>query len=334
MTDPVDTTTLAPDEHERGNVHIDEHGTVVYRASAVGDCFRALAAARIGYVPLPFPERLRTIFAEGHHHEALVLELLRRGGWIIHAEQEALVLPVLPGVVVRGHVDAMATLAIADDEHYVAEVKALGADTFKLWLRDGFAAFPKYAYQFSSYMIASGRKGLFCVKNRNSGQVHVTIFDDPPVPLADVVAKVARVEAAGRKGELGPCDADKKWGCPFLYLHDDADKGSGLDAAEIDETGAVLPDTAAQLKVLAESYDAARERVVQAEAMKAEARDRLAKVMADAGLDKTNIDGWSIMRKTITSRRVNIDALRAMMDVTPFEMVTESEQIRVTPPKK
>jgi hypothetical protein len=317
--------TLAADATSRPSVY-EDGGLVVYRASAVGGCSRALAAEKLGFNPLPFNESTLTIFREGHRHEDHVIEDLTEQGWRFSGQQDEVEVKVTPSVLIRGHLDAIG-IPPNEDDRVVAEVKALGDSTFKLFVRKGIMAFPRYAVQLSIYMHAKAMPGAFVVKSRNSGGIVIVRFSEPPVEMKEIRAKVARAEAMARAGDLPGCDVESQWNCPFLYLHDETTgqvaKGEGDLDGEVDAT------TGAKLEALAEAYDSARERLKQAETVKTEARDRLVSAMAAADLKKATAGRFALSRSTRTQRRVDMDALRAFVDVQPFEKEVVSEVITV-----
>lgn len=297
---------------DRANVY-PEGARVVYRASAVGGCIRALVAARLGYSPLPFDDAAELRMAEGVLHEPAIIEHLERIGWPVTDEQREVEVPIGDQLIIRGHIDGIGHRSAT--ERRVVEAKAMGDDPFKEWVSRGFEANPRYAAQLSVYMSALDMPGLMAVKNRNTGEVHVTMVDELPVPMFHLKARVARVEAIAKSGEFPECDTKATWGCPYRYLHDEvALPGlAAVDDAEVD--------------ALAAAYDRARATVQQAETMKRLARDRLADVVRDRGKIRTKT--WSVSCSLQKRTSVDMGKLRAEVDVTPYEVTTELETIRV-----
>lgn len=299
---------------DRPSVYV-EGDRVVYRASAVGGCLRALVACRLGYDPLPFDDNSELRMAEGVLHEPAVLERLEGDGWVVVDQQREVELVIGDRIVIRGHIDGAGGRG-PDDAARVVEVKAMGQNPYNDWLANGFAGNRRYAIQLSVYMAALGLPGLMVVKNRNTGHVHLTEVDEPPIPIPQIKARVARVEAIARTGELPDCDATSLWNCPFRYLHDQKDLTSTVvvDDAEVD--------------ALAAAYDHARVLATQADGMKKTARDHLADAVRDRG--KVRTGRWSVSCSMQTRKTVDMAKLKAEVDVSPYEVASEVETVRVS----
>lgn len=290
-----------------------EGNRVVYRGSAVGGCIRALVAARLGYDPLPFDDAAELRMAEGVLHEPVILDQLEQRGWVVTDQQREVEVVIGDQLVIRGHIDGIGHQCPGER---VVEVKAMGDDPFKEWLAKRFESNPRYAYQLSTYMAGLDMPGLFVVKNRNSGVIDILEVDEPPIPIAQIKARVARVEAIARSGDFPECDTKMTWGCPYRYLHEEVSLPgmAAVDDAEVD--------------ALAAAYDRARATVAQAETMKRLARDRLADVVRDRG--KVRTGAWSVSCSLQRRTSVDMGKLRAEVDVSPYEMTNELETVRVT----
>lgn len=280
-----------------------ESDTAIYRASAAGSCLRALVAARLGYEPLPPAERFEVIFKEGHRHEEHIIEDLREQGYDVQqvgddGRQLAIAVPVSQTILIEGHLDGLT-------EDFVVECKALSQDSFKKWLKDDFKAFPKYGVQIAIYMTATGKKALYAVKNRNTGQLDVRILDDPPASVADIKRHIIEAEAYARRGELPDCDKDDFF-CPFRYLHD----SSPTEEAEIDEA----------IEALAATYARARERETEAKAAKNEAKKRLEDQLGDR--EKVESSNYKVSRSQTTRRKLDTDKMAAELGDETIERYT------------
>lgn len=287
----------------------------MFRASALGGCLRALVAARLGYDPLPFDEAAELRMEEGNLHEPIIVEWLERDGWTVVDQQKLVELTVADTLVVRGHIDGVGGRG-AHDPARLVEIKAMGEAPFKQWVADRFKSNERYAWQVSAYMHALGLPGLFVVKNRNSGEVDVFKLDEAPIPLAKIKARVAQVEAIARRGDFPDCDTEYLWNCPYRFLH---------DQKELPGTSAV-DDT--EVDALAGAYDRARTQATQADTMKKLARDRLADVVRERG--KVRTGRWSVSCSAQTRTTVDMAKLRAEVDVTPYEVTSETETVRVS----
>lgn len=297
---------------DRPAVYHDDDGRWVYRASAVGSCIRALVAARQGYAPMPFPDRTLQIMEEGNIHEPHILAAVSQQGYAIASEQDEVEVPVIRGVVIRGHIDGIASTGGVDR---VVDAKAMSKDVFEKWSRHGLKAFPRYAIQLAIYMGALGLGGMMACKNRNDGTVDVKTFDELPIKLSVIKAKVARVEMLAKKGELPTCDTEDQWGCVYRYLHEAREPDDAYDEDEV-------------IDALAGEYHRTALAVKQAEERQRECRTRLIKALGERSRCKTS--SWSVTRVEANRKRLDMEALKEAVDVRPFETAYLVEQLRVS----
>lgn len=298
---------------------------VVYRASALGGCVKGLAAARMGYEEVAPPQKQQDVFDEGHLHEGAVLEKFEKDGWQIveGSLQREVVVPVTGKLFVVGHVDAEMFGPI--DEYFattsVVDVKSQSQNAWDDFERNGWESgfFPKYKWQFSSYMIATGLPGMLIRKNRNTGEVKHEFIEEPFYSLTEIRVRVMQVEAIAKQGALpGPCDY-RTFPCGYFYLHED-------------EPVVVLEDD--QLDVLARQYEEAKDEEKQARGRKEDTRKALRAGMA--GIDKATTKlGTKIsfyMQKNpprLNEERMIEDGI----DVEKYKEQGESERLRITLPK-
>ena len=213
-----------------------ERGTYYYRASQLGNCARALTAARLGLPPRPPSDRSEYYFAEGHLYEEAAKERLREGGWETWGDQTEVILPIINKVAVRGHTDGFAR---KQEREFVLEVKSAGGNVFNKLLNTGFRNWlwskPSYLWQISVYMHATGKPALYVVMEREDvekedrGEVinwakatDSTQFDDlaggrvdrrvkiatltePPISRQDIRRKVLEIEVAAREEAYPSC---------------------------------------------------------------------------------------------------------------------------------
>lgn len=295
----------------RPSVYV-EGGRTVFRASALGGCLRALVAARLGYDPLPFDEAAELRMGEGNLHEPAIVQWLEGEGWTVIDQQREVELTVGDTLVIRGHIDGNARLT---GPTRLLEIKAMGHEPYKRWVADRFKSNERYAWQVSTYMHALDLPGLFVVKNRNSGEVDVMELDEAPIPLAKIKARVASVETIARRGDLPDCDVDYTWNCPYRFLHDQ----KALPLAAVED---------AEIDALAAAYDRARTQATQADTMKKLARDRLADVVRDR--KKVRTGRWSVSCSLQKKTTIDMAKLKTEVDVSPYEVTSEVETVRVT----
>lgn len=309
----------APAADHRPDAYEEAGGLVVYRASALGGCIRALVAARQGYTPVSPDEKSLRVMGEGVLHEDHILASLERSkGWEVGRRQEELELRIGTRLVVRCHPDGVATGGALEAGGRVIEVKAMGRDVYTRWLKEGWGGFRRYAWQMSIEMFVTGRLGIFAVKNRDTGEITVEMVDDPPVGLAEIKARVVKAEAAAARGELPACDP-VSWLCSYRYLHEET--GGNGDAARAVED--------VEVDALAGSYDVARARATQAEAMQKEARARLIEALGER--DKVHTTAWKVSRSTQKRSRLDKDKAAADgVDLSAYEVASETVTLRVT----
>jgi hypothetical protein len=301
---------------DRPSVYLEGNRTV-FRASALGGCLRALVAARLGYDPLPFDDASELRMEEGNLHEPAIVEWLTTEGWPVVDQQRLIELTVADTIVIRGHIDGVGRRPGRDD--VLVEIKAMGQDPFKRWITDRFTSNERYAWQVSVYMHALGLPGLFVVKNRNTGAVDVTEIDEAPVPLAKIKARAAQIEAIARRGDFPDCDTAYLWNCPYRYLHDQKELPGITGVEAVDDV---------EVDALAAAYDRARTLATQADTMKKVARDRLADVVRDR--KKVRTGRWSVSCSLQKRTTIDMAKLRAEVDVSPYEVASEVETVRVT----
>ena len=226
---------LAPDH--RPNVYVD-NGIVVYRASTIGTCIRALVAARRNFPPADPPELFKKKFQQGIDYEPVILKALTDSGkWATYSHQQEVELVIReasstrPKIVIRGHIDAcghrLAEESGAKPQTPVSivEVKKMSKGEYAKWARKNWADFPRYAWQVSSYVHAKNLQYVLMVIGEQDGDsltIHTQLFTTPPITVAMLKSKVLRVEAlaSSTNTDLPLCDFPN-YPCPYHYLHDE-----------------------------------------------------------------------------------------------------------------
>lgn len=307
---------------------------MVVRASASGECVRALAAyGRYDeVVPIQRRELLDRTATEGNLHEPTVVEYLIGQGYDISQAQQTVTLPIMRGrVEVRGHVDGLIP------GEAVVEIKSMSKSRFDDWQRKGLHAFPKYQWQLSCYMYAVSDQwgtepnAVYAVKRRDDGLVDVKEIPwPPPIPFQTIRKKLITVYQYRKKKALPECDVPKseQWWCPFPFLHEGEDV-EGLPIPEEREE---------QILELLTDYDNLRAIAKEGEAAdqkrKEVGREILA-LMEDR--DKITIGEWVVTRIKQMQTRVDLSLLRAELDpadLARYEKPLPIEYPKVTKSKK
>lgn len=211
---------------------------IIYRASALGMCKRALYAARMRENPMSPPPALQRVFDQGHELEAGILYALAKDeGWVIDPDSEQRTLEISitetggREVVVRGHVDAVGFNPLADDQTPMPiDAKAFSQSTLDKFLTEGINAFPHYAWQMSFYALAMDTES-FCMPlwNKDENNLTVKVFHSLPYDQNDIFHRIAEIEVLAAESDRIPYDAVDclgTWGCPFRYLHDEKEVGT------------------------------------------------------------------------------------------------------------
>ena len=135
MTMTIDNPT---DVYSRPNARFGGDGALEIRASAVGNCRRALWYEATGHeVTNPRSDESLTMLEAGNALEPVVLRAMQRAGWdIIPTDRDnprRVSLRLGPTLLVSGHVDAAGVAPIFGNEPSIVEVKTRGPEAFKKW---------------------------------------------------------------------------------------------------------------------------------------------------------------------------------------------------------
>ncbi len=351
MTITIDNPT---DAYSRPNARFGEGGILEIRASAVGNCRRALWYEATGWeVTNPRSDDSLTMLEAGNALEPVVLRAMRRAGWDItptdRDNPKRVSLRLGPTLLVSGHVDAAGVAPIFGNEPSIVEVKTRGPEAFKKWRTLGAErSHPESVWQAAIYTY-----GIF----EEARDVVIATLDTGDRTWDYEVIPAARVErafeqACARLGELaahhvinGP-DPEvqperdftaEDWQCkrcPFLNAC-----LPGMAAVEEqdepDETTEPVSDEEARAALL--EYEQAQEMLKAIEEDKQWALGMLRAWLKQRGEDKAKLEGGKKTRAVgmVKSTRYNVDhkRLNALLDPeVRATIVTEnvSEYLRVS----
>lgn len=306
-----------------------EDGMPIYRASSVGLPLRCLTAARAGNQPLEAPEYLRRAAEEGNRYEVTVKDRLRADGWIIEDEQETIEVPIEQSgeevALIRGHLDGF-DIYRNDSAHYMLEVKSMSENVFDKWTRHRFDGFPTYAAQLTTYMQGTQKPAVYAVVCRDTDELEVLTYDEPPLDFSEIVNKVLSVEALHSHGILPPCTG-AQYTCAYDYLCDRREL-SPADIALIGDDGdAVLADAVAR-------YEEVREWENEIKLLKAAVRDDILTAMS--GRQKADIGLTRVQHIEGTRKKLNTKKLRDRLgeELDEFYDETSYTQLRVSKRKE
>lgn len=205
-----------------------DNGVWVYRASALGSCPRALWLARSGVDRSPTNAIMSKAYMEGTNSEPVAIAMAtEKWHWKITDPQYEYEIEVMPGVVIRGHLDGLGEDTAMKQVGNV-EVKMLGPDLWKMSQERRFATIPHWATQVHLGMRGSGRRLTWMIWGRKDddgvcSDVTYGVVEYSARAVALAMKRVRDTEAAIASGAHVPCE-DEDWGCPYWTLHEGTKK--------------------------------------------------------------------------------------------------------------
>ncbi len=342
--------------YSRPNARFDADGTLEIRASAVGNCRRALWYEATGWeVTNPRSDDSLTMLEAGNALEPVVLRAMQRAGWDItptdRDNPEMMSLRLGPTLLVSGHVDAAGVAPIFGGEPSIVEVKTRGPEAFKKWRTLGAErSHPESVWQaaFYTYGTFDEARDVVIATLDTGGRT----WDYEVIPARRV--ERAFEQACARLGELaahhvinGPDPevlperdfTDDDWQCkrcPFLNACLPG-MAAMADEPEVepDEDAGPVSDEDARAALL--EYENAQEMLKAIEEDKQWALGQLRTWLKQRGEAKAKLEGGKKTRTVgmVKSTRYNVDhkKLNALLDPeTRAGIVTEnvSEYLRVS----
>ena len=343
------------DVYSRPNARFNGDGTLEIRASAVGNCRRALWYEATGHqVTNPRSDDSLVMLEAGNALEPVVLRAMQRAGWDItptdRDNPRMVSLRLGPTLAVSGHVDAAGFAPIFGNEPSIVEVKTRGPEAFKKWRTLGAErSHPESVWQAAFYTYAAFDQARdVVIATLDTGN---RVWDYEVIPAHRV--ERAFEQACARLGELaahhlinGPDPAAlperdftaDDWQCKRCPFLNSCLPGTALmeePADEIAEDAEPVADEEARA-ALAE-YEQAQEMLKAIEEDKAWALGLLRTWLKQQGKDKARLEGREKTRTVgmVKSTRYNVDhkKLNALLDPeTRAGIVTEnvSHYLRVS----
>ena len=309
-------------------VSVGPDGKILYRASALGGCDKALLAARLGYDPIPLPKdaKINKVFEAGHRIEEQVIATHYPD---LRDQQSEIRLIVNNHVDIIGHIDGYDWMRPS-----VVEIKSQGEEEWDRFEREGWEAgfFPKYKWQASAYMYGfttafgspSPLQLVRALRDENyewTGDVAISHVTQPFYTMAELRNRVLRIEIAATTGVL-QAECINSYPCPFFYLHDEIDRDL-IDGEALD--------------ILAREYEEARKNLTVAKGVQANARRALREAS-----EKDKFSTTSGIKVTFYEAndppRLDKELLEAFLEkherkLKEFQKQGKSERLRVTMPK-
>ena len=350
------TTTIEnkADVYSRPNARFGADGTLEIRASAVGNCRRALwYEANERPVTNPRSEESLTVLEAGNALEPVVLRAMQRAGWDITLTDkdnpEMMSLRLGAALVVTGHVDATGVVPIFGDEPSVIEIKTRGPEAYKKWRVMGAErSHPESVAQAAFYSYGTfgeARDVVIATMDTGSRQ-----WDFEVIP-ADRVGEAFH-RACERLGGLSAHHllhgrdsqplperdfTAKDWQCQRCPFLNTCLPGSAAVEPEDDPEEEVEPVSDEEAQAALAEYENAQEMLKAIEEDKQWALGLLRNWLTLRGKDKAKLEGREKTRTVgmVKSTRYNVDhkRLNALLDPeTRAGIVTEnvSEYLRVS----
>ena len=354
------TTTIdhnKADVYSRPNARFDGDGQLEIRASAAGNCRRALwYEATWHEVTNPKTEETLTVLEAGNALEPVVLRAMERAGWEVTPadpqDPQAVSVQVGPNMVVTGHPDATGVLPLFGGEA-VVEVKTRGPEAFNRWRTlGGERSHPASVAQAAFYTLGTFgelRDAVIATMDTGSRQWDYEVIPAERVGQALERASEWLGELADHHALHGP-DPDalpdrdfaaKDWqckSCPFLNVclpGMAAEAGAEGEVAE--EAEPVEPVTDEQARNALHEYEEIQDTIREFEDEKKWVVEKLGTWLGQQGVKKAKLDGREKTRSVgmIRTTRYSVDYKRLNNLLAPdvrAEVVTEnvSEYLRVS----
>ena len=354
------TTTIdnKAEVYSRPNARFDGDGQLEIRASAAGNCRRALWYAATGYEAAnPTTAETLTVLEAGNALEPVVLGAMERAGWVVTPpdpqDPQQVSVSIGPNMVVTGHPDATGVTPIFGDNPSVIEVKTRGPEAFKRWRSLGAErSHPASVAQAAFYTLGTFgemRDAVIATMDTGSRQ-----WDYEVIPAERVGQALER--ACEWLGELGahlvlngpdPDALPKRdftaqdWqckSCPFLNacLPGMAAEAEG-EAEPAEDAGHAEPVSDEEARNALHEYEEIQDTIREFEDEKRWVLEKLRAWLGQQGVDKAKLEGREKTRSVgmVKSRRYSVDyrKLNNLLDPeTRAKIVTEnvSEYLRVS----
>ena len=217
-----------------------EDGTqrVVYRASSLGMCDKAIVATALGFEPQSKPEWFQEVLDEGTNAEPIIAaKYTEETGNEITDDQKQVKLEIMDGVWIYASIDG---LVWDGGSPVLWESKKFRDSTWDGALRKGVEVNKNYPMQVSAMMHALSDEYDTDVEldftighmDTASGEI-VEIFIhrliDPPVNRLAIRKRIAHLEKLVATGDLAgtACPLPLQYPCGFFHFHDDQDTAEG-----------------------------------------------------------------------------------------------------------
>lgn len=220
-----------------------EHRRYYPSPSKVGKCPRALTYHAIGIVPDPLPDRALLIFDDGHWHEELLKDHIRKTVFQLiewKGPKQRVHIATIAGQDMTGELDGL--LQDPMGAQWLLELKSINHFSFERLDADPL---PEHRRQVNLYLhglLQAGlpiRKALILYKNKNTAAMKEFVIEyDPALALADI-ALFAQVAGWAAAKTVPPRPYEPTdWHCSYCPWQRTCWKGY------VDEVGQLAADVA------------------------------------------------------------------------------------------
>jgi len=301
-----------------------EHRQYYPSPSKVGQCIRALTYHAIGAERRPFPDRAMLVFEDGHWHEELIKDHIRKTVYELiemKGSKQRITIADIDGDVMDGEVDGLLKDPLG--VIYLLEIKSINPFGFQR-LKDG----PEDGHRRQSnlYMhglIKSGleiSKAVVLYKNKATAAMKEFIIDyDKEQALSDI-DMFKKVSRWAKSNTVPPrqYDRDRDWQCGYCVYSDICYENYESEFKAL-KTGADLPeDLVTQFKYYLEVSGHRLELEKEEKNLKQDIKDRL----KSQDIREGRVGEYTAKLTMISSER--IDKKLVPQEILPTIMKTSS----------
>lgn len=285
----------------------DEDGQdiIVYRASGVGGCPRALTLCGLGYDAMPWPDWFQTVLDEGTNAEDEILRMYElendtvvglrqsRFEWIVGRKNGM-------DIIVRGHVDGFDATATGP---LVIEAKKIRKDGWEEFKRRGVEMHTHWLWQVASQQHGTESPVLLVGgefdpdTGKLTGRIHTHLYSEPVMPAGAIRAKVAKVEVlidSGKWNQIECKPAD--YPCRYFVFHDEKPEVPDLSKHQDRDILQVLIDRHVGAGAMEKKL---KDQLKLAESEKRSAFEGIKEFLSAQGTEKATFDGKTISIVTV-----------------------------------
>lgn len=217
---------------------------VVYRASSLGMCDKAIVAVALGFEPQSKPDWFQEVLDEGTNAEPIIAAMYEAEAETeITDDQKQVKLEIMDGVWIYASIDG---LIWDSGRPRLWESKKFRDSTWPNALKQGVEVNKNYPMQVSAMMHALSDEydtdveldftiGHMDTATGEIVEIANHHYIDPPVNRLAIRKRIAHLEKLVAAGDLAgtPCPMPLMYPCGFFHFHDDAVEGLAEIPADV-----------------------------------------------------------------------------------------------------